>query len=420
MKLAVFERALRDFKGELSEFEPALISTGDAARLFGVLNALERTIVGAKTLVAGRAAQSGTWREEGHRSPASWVAETTGTGPGQAESLLEESERLEGLPETTAALKRGELSAAQLKEIAAAAAENPASEGVLIDAARQSSLKGLKDECRRVKARAMSEAEARARYERIHRNRSLLMWTDQDGVGRVEAKLTPDCMARFVTAIQSEANAIFSESRRSGQQESPMAYAADALVALVTGTGTAGSGGTRSSSSRGSQSNSNGKGGGSRASTATTMMHLRVDLAALRRGELKNGEVCELPGVGPVPLATAVNEIGNAILKVIISDGVDVVSVTHMGRAIPAHVLSALMNRDQTCVVPGCDVARGLENDHYQIDFAHDGPSELWNLCRLCRWHHHLKTYCGYVITGGPGCWEWNAPASELNPVLTA
>jgi hypothetical protein len=121
-----------------------------------------------------------------------------------------------------------------------------------------------------------------------------------------------------------------------------------------------------------------------------------------------------------VPLATATNAIGNAVLKVIVTDGVDVKAVANMKRAIPARLQTALMERDEKCVVPGCDVARGLENDHYQIDFIKDGPTEMWNLCRLCRWHHYLKTNSGYTITGGPGDWEWNAPAPESNPVLTS
>ena len=147
-------------------------------------------------------------------------------------------------------------------------------------------------------------------------------------------------------------------------------------------------------------------------------MHLRVDLAAFRRGELEDGETCEIPGVGPVPLATATNVLGESILKVIISDGVDVTSVCHLGRAVPAHIRSALEDRDEKCVVPGCDVAKGLEIDHYQIAFENDGPTELWNLCRLCHHHHYLKTHCGYAITGKPGEWEWTGPESERSPLL--
>ena len=34
--------------------------------------------------------------------------------------------------------------------------------------------------------------------------------------------------------------------------------------------------------------------------------------------------------------------------------------------------------------------------------------------------HCYMKTHCGYAITGGPGSWEWQAPLSEKNPVLTS
>jgi hypothetical protein len=142
MKLAVFERVLRECKVELSDCDPALIATTDAVALFDVLNAIERTIVAAKTLVAGRATDSGLWRSQGHRSPASWVAQTTGSSEGDATGLLQTSERLVSLPETTEALRRGELSAPQLKEIAAAASVTPAAEKDLIAAAARHGLRG--------------------------------------------------------------------------------------------------------------------------------------------------------------------------------------------------------------------------------------------------------------------------------------
>jgi len=352
MKVAVFEKALGDFQHELSDFDPALISSGDAARAFAVFTDLEKTISAARTLVTARATDAGDWKAEGHRSPASWVAEKTGTGFGEASGMLESSERLVGLPETTEALRRGGLSGAQLKEITATAAQNPQAEKELLEAAK------------------------------------------------MDARLAPDDFARFCGAIRTEANAVFGEARKSGRRESTAAYEADALVALVTETNVS----STASSTRG----------------RPTTVHLRVDLAALRRGELEEGESCEIPGVGPVPLATATNVLGESILKVIIGDGVDVTSVCHLGRAVPAHIRSALVDRDEKCVVPGCDVAKGLEIDHYQIAFENDGPTELWNLCRLCRWHHHLKTHCDYAISGEPGSWEWTAPASDRSPVLTS
>ena len=420
MKVEVLEKALGDIRGELADFDPDLITTGDAALLLGLFTAVERAGVAGQTLVARRAAESRQWRDEGHRSPAFWVAKTTGTAPGQAVGLIENSEALLSLPQTSEALVRGELSGVQLKEIAAVAGRNPGVEKGLLEAAERHGLKGLREECQRVKARSVSETEARARYQEIRRNRSLHLWTDHEGVGRVDARLAPDDFARVVGAVRTEANAVFREARRAGHREPGAAYDADALVALVTGTGsseTGSSGRTPSSSSGRTAGSGAGKSGGGRP---PTLMHLRVDLAALRRGNLDEGEVCEIPGVGPVPLATAVHEVGEAILKVIIGDGVDVRTVAHIGRAVPAHLRSALENRDETCVVPGCDVGRGLEIDHYKIGFAQDGPTELWNLCRLCRWHHHLKTYCGYEITGDPGSWEWKEPESDRSPVLTS
>jgi hypothetical protein len=141
--------------------------------------------------------------------------------------------------------------------------------------------------------------------------------------------------------------------------------------------------------------------------TAGTVMHLRADLAALRRGHTEAGEVCEIPGVGPVPVAVARELMGEAFVKRVITDGVDVTTVCHLGRAIPAHLRSALEERDPVCVVPGCDVAHGLEIDHRIVPFAEGGPAALWNLARLCHQHHYLRTHQGFRLEGGPGAWEW-------------
>jgi hypothetical protein len=419
--LADLQKALGLVKSSLA-VEPERLSTADAVRVFELFVELERAVVAGKTLVAGRAAESGDWRQEGHRSPASWMARTAGTGLGEIQGLLQTSEALHSLPETTGALRRGELSAPQLKEIAATATADPGRESALLATAARTGLKGLKDECARVKARAVSETEARARYEQIRKSRSLTMWIDPFGVGRVDARLTPDDLGRFRAAITAGAEAVFKEARQAGRREPPVAYQADALVALVTGTASTGTAATGTAAAKSGPRHGSSRAGRSTTATAPpqTMMHLRVDVSALRRGKLEDGEVCEIPGVGPVPLATATHALGNALLNIVITDGVDVLSVTNRKRAIPAAMRTALENRDQSCVVPGCEVTRGLENDHFKIAFMDDGPTELWNLCRLCRWHHYLKTYVGYAITGGPGSWEWEAPVSETNPVLTA
>ena len=132
-------------------------------------------------------------------------------------------------------------------------------------------------------------------------------------------------------------------------------------------------------------------------------------LQALRRGSLEPGESCEIPGVGPVPLAVARELFGDCFLKFVISDGVDIRSVVHYGRVIPAHLKTALQFRDRCCVVPGCGRTFGLEYDHL-VEFAKGGPTSLDNLARVCRPHHAMKTHKGYRLSGGPGHWRWQAP----------
>ncbi len=238
MVLALLERSLEDIRATVRGLEPEKLACSDAAVLFDVFSALERAAVAGKTLLAPRAADSGVWKTKGHRSPAAWVAEVTGSGLGEAIGMLETAQRLQELPETTAAFRRGELSAPQVREIATTAAGNPSTEGELLAAAGRNGLKGLKEHCGRVRARSAGEAAARARYEEIRKSRFLRTWTDQDGAGRVEAKLAPDDMGRFMSAIRCEANAVFGEARKAGLREPMVAYEADALVALVTGTGT--------------------------------------------------------------------------------------------------------------------------------------------------------------------------------------
>lgn len=74
--------------------------------------------------------------------------------------------------------------------------------------------------------------------------------------------------------------------------------------------------------------------------------------------------------------------------------------------------MTALLERDQCCRVPGCGNNERLEIDH-MVPIHKGGTTSLGNLVRLCRWHHYLKTYCGHSIRrlGGRFLWEGpNAP----------
>src|SRR5581483_780499 len=67
-------------------------------------------------------------------------------------------------------------------------------------------------------------------------------------------------------------------------------------------------------------------------------------------------------------------------------------------------------------IVPGCEIRRGLQIDHTgpYVETRYTGVDAL---ARLCRWHHYLKSHCGYTYRGGPGTWEWVPPdRGSLSP----
>ena len=139
------------------------------------------------------------------------------------------------------------------------------------------------------------------------------------------------------------------------------------------------------------------------------MVHVMVDHAALIRGTVEPGETCEIPGVGPIPVATARSMLSDAFLAVLVTDGTDIKAVAHMGRLIPARLRTALDARDQVCVVPGCGESKRLEIDHV-IPIEQGGPTCQSNLAKLCKWHHYLKTHQGHKLKGKPGAWIWKPP----------
>jgi hypothetical protein len=111
-----------------------------------------------------------------------------------------------------------------------------------------------------------------------------------------------------------------------------------------------------------------------------------------------------------VPVEIARSVLGEALLELVITDGVDVSTVVTDSRTIRRALRVALEERDKTCCVPGCDTSDPLEIDHYVTDFIKGGTTEAANLARLCSYHHYVKTHKGWRLEGGPGHWRFVCP----------
>jgi hypothetical protein len=216
----------------------------------------------------------------------------------------------------------------------------------------------------------------------------------------MSARLTPDELARLMGEVDRRCDEMVVDAIRGGWFESVEAHRADALVDMA-------------------------RPGSAAPAGPASMVHVVVDYEALVRGHTVTGERCEIPGIGPIPVSVARRMSEDAILKVLVTKGVDVLAVAHAGYTIPAHLRTALEIRDQKCIVPRCDRRRGLENDHRNT-FNRTRVTKLEDLARLCRWHHYQKTFLGYTYRGGPGAWQWIPPEirdedlSALRSIITS
>jgi hypothetical protein len=370
-------------KATARALDPACVDGRDAAALLEVVSEGERVCGAMKALLARRVEETKVWREAGHRSAAHWVAEATGETVGAAARTLETARALDGLPETDAAFREGRLSPTQAAEITSAAGADPAAESDLLDAAGSTSVKGLKDRCRQVRAGA--EADDRAWARRLHLGRRAHDWNDPEGFYRFEGRMAPDAGARFSSAWQAHIDRIFREARRAGRHEPRAAYAADALVALA-----------------------------SEGPCKPVEVRVTVDSAALARGHTEPGERCEIDRSGPIPVTTARALLDDASVAVLVRDGDDITAVTSPKRVIPVKLRRALEARYPVCGVKGCANDHFLEIDHV-VPLEDGGETNVHNTWRICPHHHFLKTHGGWQVIGEPGNWDL-VPPDHPNP----
>ena len=350
----------------LGELDPGTFDGDGARRLVEVFAHGERLCAAGTALSARRVDEVGVWKRDGHRSAAHWLATATRSTVGAAVETLRTVRALDTLPETADAYVAGELSAQQAGEITAAASADPSAERALLETARTTSLRGLRDEARIVR-NAVADDEAKAR--RLYRCRRFHRWIDRDGAHCGSYYLPPVAGARFDAAIDDHLNTIFTAARRAGIREPRAAYAADALVALAA-----------------------------QGPLKPVELRLSVDQPALQRGHIEPGERCDLNG-SPVPVSVARALLDDARVTVLGRDGVEVTTVSTPKRTIRAALRRALEARYPSCAVFGCCATEFLQIDHI-VPVEAGGATSIENTWRLCTHHHDLKTYGGWIVHG--------------------
>jgi hypothetical protein len=259
--------------------------------------------------------------------------------------------------------------------VAGAAAVAPDAESALLAVAVRSPLAKLRQES--LKARAAVNGDAA--HARIHRERSARDFIDAEGAWNFHARGTVDDGARFRVELTARVDARFKANRAVENRESRDAYAFDALIDMATSPTEA-----------------------AVKPAPRSMAIIRVDHAALVRGTVEGEEVCDLPGLGPIPVRIARDLLGESILKLVITKGVDVMNVTHLGRGATIAQNVALMWTSPECTRSGCTRTFRLENDH-RAEWHKTHHTRLDELDRLCDHDHDLKTRHGWALVEGKG-----------------
>ncbi|MBV8302871.1 MAG: DUF222 domain-containing protein, partial [Acidimicrobiia bacterium] len=194
---------------------------------------------------------------------------------------------------------------------------------------------------------------------------------DELGMVQIRGGLLPEVGIPFCNRLEAETGRCRRQAKQEGRDEPRGTHAHDAFAAMIEGRG----------------------GGKARGSELV----LVCDLRAYRRGHAHDGEPCHFGGGGPLPVDLVRDLSADAFLKVVLHDGVDITTVCHLGRHIPAELRTALELGAPpdfdgvVCSVAGCNRRHGLEWDHTD-PVANGGPTSYNNLSPKCWSHHQEKT----------------------------
>jgi hypothetical protein len=225
----------------------------------------------------------------------------------------------------------------------------------------------LRNEARRRRLGARDPDEQRRRQVEERHGRH---WLDDDAMIHLTGSFTPEVGVPLANRIDTEVDRLLRQAKRDGKDPEPRErLVADAIANLIM------------------------HGPSGRSVRAEVV--LVCDINAFQRGYAERGEISEVIGGGPVPVAVVREMATAAFIKAVLHDGVRIDTVAHFGRRIPARLRTALDLGDaplfQGAACVDCQNRYGLEWDHVD-PVAHHGPTSLDNLAPRCWPCHQEKT----------------------------
>jgi hypothetical protein len=308
MDASYVEQAVQLLEKANAELQPELVSGPAAESLLAAYARAEKLAGYGVAALAARRADAGE------------LARLTGTSIGKAKAVVATGRSLPASGELTAALAQGDISLDQAGEIAAAQESSPGAASELLEVARKESFHVLKAKARKAKLEAGQHQDLFCRQRAARFARS---YGDELGMIHIHLALQPHLAVPITARAEAEAARLARGARgsRSPVRDSFEQHLADAYAGLLAGAG---------------------KGPSRRPELVVLVSH-----EVTQRGwkDVRQGEVCKIPGVGPVAAPVAKEIARDAFLSGVFYDGKDLRHFVRWTRNIPVEVLVALARR---------------------------------------------------------------------------
>ena len=366
----------------------------------------------------------GDWAAEGFGSCAEWLAWRVGLQPNAARERVRVARALAGLPQTSEAMARGEVSFSKVRALTRVATAE--SEGELLDLARTGSAAHLERVVRAWKR--LSRADEAKRGEVLHQTRRFSVVPDGEGMYVVRGRLTAEVAAVLLRAVEAASDALFEAASEEERSEiDPAQRRADAVGliserALAAGMGIADAPVSGSRADRyqvllhveaetlteDAEPGMSELEDGTRVS-AETSRRLACDasVVTVTRGEtVAQGQRADPSTPSPVldvgrrrrtvtTTPSPVLDVGRR-RRTVTTTPSPVLDVGRRRRTVTPRLRRALDARDRGCRFPGCGCR--FTDAHHIEHWADGGETKLSNLVLLCRRHHRRVHEGGWRV----------------------
>lgn len=339
-----------------ADLEPDLLAAADARQLMADYTRAERLAAFGVTTLTRKL------------TDAAEVARMTGTSMSKARDVVATGKSMAANDDLNLAMQTGSLSMDQASEIAAAVESSPASAAELVGVAQCESFNVLRDKARKVK---LDTEQHHNLASRQHTSRRASSYLDGSGMVNIHLSFEPHIGTPLVARAEAEAQRIGRDARKTGEPEPFERYLADAYSKLLSGQG---------------------KG---RARRPELVVLVSYEVAQRGWTDVREGETCKIPGVGPVSPRVAKEIAQDAFINAVVCDGKNLMQWKRWSRDIPVEIRVALELGD----APNFDGVKCVDcGNRFRTEFDHveprskNGPTSKPNLDPRCWPCHQEKT----------------------------